>query len=83
MYSDQNLIDFAMYDLCFHDDLYNYKKFSSMMNKINIYILVDLCMWPTSSTSKFSWQFLVISTKTFKWFVETLVVGTNPNFVYP
>ena len=66
--NDKKLICFVMYDFYFHNDVYNYKKVTSIMVKINIYILVDLCMWPTSSTSKFSWEFIVISTKTFTWF---------------
>lgn len=66
--NNQNFIAFVIYDFCFHDDVYNYNKFTSTMVKKNTYVLVYLCMWPTSSTSKFWWEIIVISTKTFKLF---------------
>ena len=65
---DEKLIYFVMYDLCFHNYVYNYKKVTSIMVKINIYTIVDLCMLHTSSSSKFSWEFIAFSTKTFTWF---------------
>ena len=68
LFNDKKLIYFVMYDFYFHNDVYNYKKVTSIMVKINIYILFDLCMLHTSSNSKFSWEFIIISTKTFTWF---------------
>ena len=66
--NDQKLSYFLIYDFCFHDDVYNDKKVTSMMVKINIYILVDLCILHTSRSSKISWEFIEISTKTLTWF---------------
>ena len=44
MFDDKNFISFVIYDFCFYDDVYKYKKVISMMVKINIYSLVDFCM---------------------------------------
>ena len=43
--NDQKFIAFVIYDFCFHDVVYNYKKVTSMMVKINIDILAVICTW--------------------------------------
>ena len=48
--NDEKVIYFVMYDFYFHNYVYNYKKVTTIMVKINIYIIVDLCMLHTSSS---------------------------------